>query len=139
MQSNDMAEKKRVIIDGEELPGLVFAGELSLEKGSIEVPEFKKIRVIQNGVSKTPPQELRYKIARGTNTLKFIKDWYFNDEVKDVTIIRTDAHGVEFGRTLLPQCECFQYTEPETDAASPNYAQSTIVLLPWDVIPLDAE
>ena len=139
MQSNDMAEKKRVWIDGEEIPGLVFAGELSLEKGVIDVPEFGRIRKIQNGVITTPPYELRYKLSRGTNTMKFLRDWYFNNEVKDVTIVRTDAHGTEFARTLLPSCECIKYTEPETDASSPNYAQTSITLLPWDYTPIDAE
>lgn len=139
MQPNDMAEKKKAIIDGEEVPGLVFAGELILEKGTLEVAEFKRIRVIQNGVSKNPPYKMRYKIARGTNTLQFFRNWYNNDEVKDVTIIRTDAHGDEFARTLMSECECIEYTEPETDASSPTYAQVSITLLPWNIEPIDAE
>jgi len=139
MQSNDMAEKKKVIIDGEELTGLVNAGEIALEKSTIDVPEFSRIRQIQSGIIRVPMWEVTYKIARGTDTMKFIRDWYFNDEVKDVTVIRTDAHGDEFARTLLPSCECIKYTEPQFDAANPTYAQASITLLPWDVIPLDAE
>jgi len=139
MQKNDLAEKKRVYIDGEELTGLVYAGEIRLEKGTIEVPEFRKIRTIQNGISKIPPYELRYKIARGTNTLKFCQDWYDGDEVKDVTIVRTDAHGSEFARTLLEQCECHAITAPETDSASPTYAMVSIAILPYEITPLDAE
>ena len=93
MQINDMVEKRRVLIDGEEIPGLVFAGELKREKGRVEVPEFKRKRKIQDGIKTYPEYELRYKIARGTATLKFFRDWYNKDEVKDVTVIRTDAHG----------------------------------------------
>jgi len=139
MQPNDLAEKKRVYIDGEEIPGLVYAGAIRLEKGTLEVPEFSRIRTIQNGISKIPPYELRYKIARGTSTLNFFNDWYNNDEIKDVTIVRTDAHGVEFARKLLSQCECHVKEDPETDSANPGYAMITVIILPFDITDLDAE
>ena len=139
MQPNDMAEKKRVYIDGEEIPGLVYAGELRLEKGTIEVPEFRKIRTIQNGISKIPPYELRYKISRGTNTLQFFQDWYNNDEIKDVTVVRTDAHGSEFARTLMSECECHVKADPETDSANPSYAMITVIILPFEITDLEAE
>ena len=134
-----MAEKKKVYFDGEEVPGLVYAGEIRLEKGTLEVPEFKKIRTIQNGISKIPPYELRYKVARGTNTLQFFRDWYHNDEIKDVTIVKTDAHGVEFARNLLSDCECHVIAEPETDSANPGYAMVTAIILPFEITPLEAE
>ena len=54
MQNFDMAEKVRLYSDGEELPGLVNFGEMVVERGTIEVPEFKKIRNIQNGMEKLP-------------------------------------------------------------------------------------
>lgn len=139
MQPNDMAEKKRVYIDGEEVPGFVYSGELRLEKGTIEVPEFKKIRSIQNGISKIPEYELRYKISRGTNTLKFFQDWYNLDEIKDVTIVRVDAHGSEFARTLMSQCECRVINIPETDSANPSYAMITAIILPYEITDLEAE
>ena len=65
MQSRDLAEKIRILIDGEEPEGLVNFGELALEKGEIEVPEFHKIRKIQNGMSKIPAVDLIFKISRG--------------------------------------------------------------------------
>ena len=134
-----MAEKKRVLIDGEEVPGLVNFAEIPLEKGQLEVPEFHRLRRIQNGISTVPAIDVVYKIGRDTNTLKTFKDWYFNDEDHEVTVIRTDAAGVEFGRTLLPSCECVKYAEPEFDAASPVFAQVRATILPWDVIPIDSE
>lgn len=134
-----MAEKKRVLIDGEEIPGLVNVQEITLEKAQIEVPEFKKIRRIQSGITTIPAIELTYKLARGTSTHKFMKDWYFNDEQHDVTIVRTDASGAEFARTLLPSCECVRYQEPAFDASAPVYAQVPITIAPWDVLPIDAE
>jgi hypothetical protein len=138
MQRNDLAEKKKVIIDGEEIPGLVNFAEIPLEKGQLEVPEFSKIRRIQNGISTVPAIEMTYKIARDTNTLQFFRDWYFLNQEKDVTVIRTDAAGTEFARTLLPSCECVRYAEPAFDAASPTYAQVMVTVAPWDVVPIDA-
>jgi len=139
LQINDMAEKVKVHIEGEEILGLVWKGERVLESGTIEVPEFRRTRVIQNGITKIPPQEIRYKVARGTNTSKFFRDWKQNDEVKDVVIVYTDAHGDEYERDLLQQCECIKLGKPEIDLANPTYAQIAITLLPWDIILLDGE
>jgi len=139
MQRNDLAEKKKVFIDGEEIPGLVSFQEIVLEKGQLEVPEFSKIRRIQNGITTIPAVEMTYKISKDTNTLKFFRDWFNKDEEHDVTVVRTDAAGMEFARTLLPSCECVRYMEPAFDAANPTYAQVQATLAPWDVLPIDAE
>ncbi len=138
MQRNDRAEKRRVYIDGEEIPGLVHIGEMTLEKGTIEVPEFSKIRVIQNGIMKYPPYEMKYKISKGTSTLKFFRTWFEDNEIHDVTIVRTDAHDDEFARTLLSECECAKYTEPEVGAEAPPFAQVSVTILPFEITPLDA-
>jgi hypothetical protein len=138
MQNNSQAEKKKVLFDNEEIPGLTNVAEFMLEKGVIEVPEFAKTRVIQNGVEKVSIVELTYQIKRESGTLQFFKDFYFNQEVKDVTIIRTDAHGSEFARDLLPGCESIKYTVTEYDAANPTYAQIKVTLVPWDLIPVEA-
>ncbi len=139
MQRNDLAEKKKIMIDGEEVPGLVNFGEILMEKGQLEVPEFSFIRRIQNGITTIPAVEAIYKIQRDTETLQFFRDWYFNDESKDITVIRTDASGNEFARTLLPDCECVRYLEPAFDGSAPVYAQVSVTLLPWSVIPISAE
>lgn len=136
MQRNDMAEKKRVLIDGEELPGLFMVGEVSMEKGSIEVPEFKRIRVIQNGIIKIPTVQIGYKVQRNSKTLAFLRNWFFKDEDHDVTIIRTDAAGVEFARTLLTGVELLKYTEPPFDGVNPTFAKCEPILVPWDLIPV---
>ena len=92
-QRNDLAEKKRVEFDGVEVPGLVNIAEVPLEKGQLEVPEFSRIRKIQNGISTIPAVEAVYKIAKDTNTLEFFRTWYFEDEVKDVTITEPMRQG----------------------------------------------
>ena len=137
MQRNDMVEKRRVYIDGVEIPGFVYAGELKREKGRVDVPEFKKKRKIQDGITTYPEYELRYKISRDTSTLKFFRNWFDDNENHDVTIIRTDAHGSEFERVLLSSCECIDHTIPEADLSSPTYAQVTVIIAPWEITPID--
>lgn len=136
MQSHDMAEKVRILIDNEEWQGLVSFGELSLEKGQIEVPEFHKIRLIQSGITKIPAIDVTFKISRNSNTLKRLRNWYMNDEIKDITKIRCDAAGIEFARTLFPSCECVRYHEPAFDGMNPTFAQLQTRFLAWDVIPV---
>jgi hypothetical protein len=136
MQKFDMAEKIRLFIGGEELQGLVSFGETVVERGTIEVPEFRKIRLIQNGIEKLPVIEATFKITRGSPTYKKLKNWYYKDEVHDISKVRTDAHGVEFARTMFPGCECIKYHEPAFDGANPTYAQVQTKFIPWDVIPL---
>lgn len=137
-QRNDMAEKKRVEIDGEEIPGLVNFQEITLEKGQLEVPEFDRIRRIQNGIITIPAVEMTYKIARDTNTLEFFREWYYQSQQKDVTVIRTDGSGAEFARTLLQSCELVRLQEPAFDAASPTYAQVAVTMAPWEIIGISA-
>lgn len=136
-QRNDQSEKKRVLFDGEEIEGLVSVSEVPLEKGTIDVPEGDRIRRIQNGVSTMPEVELTYKIRKDGASLEFFRNYYMENQVKDIIIIRTDATGNEFARTLLQDCECSRYVEPAFDAASPTYAQVSVRILPWEVTPLD--
>lgn len=137
-QRNDLAEKKRIMIDGEEIPGLVSITEIPLEKGVIDVPEFSRIRKIQNGITTVPVVSMVYKIQRDSRSLTFFRDWYLKDETHDITVIRTDASGAEFARTLLASCECTKYVEPEFDASSPTYAKVSVDILPYEVTPIEA-
>jgi hypothetical protein len=135
MQNNDSAEKQKIEVDGESLEGLVALNELTSEEATIEVPEYGKKRIISNGVKTIPPIEATFKIRRSSKTMKILSDWYLLDQVKDVTIITTDADGTEIKRTLYPDCECSMSTKSSSyDASSPSYAQEKIRLLPWDVI-----
>lgn len=136
MQTNAMAEKKKVFIDGVEIEGLVSVSEIPREKRTIEVPSFSTIRDIQSGITKLPPMEMVYSLKRGTNTLQFWEDFYNNNEQKDIEIVRTDADGVEFKRVLYPGCECTRAGEPEYDAANPTYAQIRVTVVPWNIIDL---
>lgn len=135
-QKNDLAEKRRLLFDGEEKPGLVKMGEFSLENGTIEVPEVDSVSEVQNGVTKIPPLEATYKIQRNGNVDKFFRDYFINKEVKDITVIRMDASGVEFGRFLLQGCECVKYSYPEYAAESPTYANVPVKFVPYKYIPL---
>lgn len=138
MQKRAMAEKRIILVDGQPLPDVTKFNEVKLEKTQIEVPTFKFIRNIQNGVIKYPAIGGIVLIARDNGNYEKFRNWYFNDEVHDVIGIRTDASGVEFARTLFTACESLTWTEPEYAAESPKYAQLEFMLLPYDVLPLPA-
>ena len=129
MQSSEMAEKKKVYWDGVEIPGLVSVSEIPREKGTVDIPSFRKIRPVQNGVVKNPEITLVYKIERDTNTLSFFDKFYDDNEVKDMEVVRTDAHSVSFDRTIYTECEIKTITEPPYDASNPDYAKITIVII----------
>lgn len=135
---NDIAEKKRFLVDGVEVVGLVSLGELSLEKGVIEVPEVDAMRLISNNIQKTPRIPGVFKIQKDSKSLTLFRNWYLNAEVHDVTVIRTDAAGNEFARTQARECECNKYTETEFDAANPTFAKVTFELCPYSVTPMAA-
>lgn len=137
-QSYDMAEKVRAYWDGEEIPGLVNMGEISIDVNQIEVPEFEITRLIDSGVRKIPALEMTYKIARESKTLKYFQNFFYNKESHDLSKVRCDADGVEFGRTLMPSCRCVGFTEPAYDAASPTYAQCKLKFAPWDIFPVQS-
>lgn len=136
MQKYDMAEKVILYIDGQELQGLVEMGEIVLEQGQIEVPEYMRIRMIANGIEKINAITAKFKITRGSNTYKILKDWYFNKEVHTLIKSRVDAHGVEFGKTQLSNVESLKYSEPAVNLASPSFAQMDCIFAPWAVDPV---
>ena len=138
MQSGSLAEKLRVEYDSVEIMGFVRMGDCEVSTDTIEVPEFKRTRLISAGIKKIPAIEMTYETRRGTNTLKFFQDFYFKNQVKDVTKIRCDAHGDEFARTALPACECVKYVEVEVDHAAVKYAQVKFTLIPWNLEPIQS-
>jgi hypothetical protein len=134
-----MAEKTRLLFDGVEIPGLVKYAGFTLEEGTIEVPEFSKLRNITNGIVKEPLIECTYKIARDSSTHQYFRSYFENKEVHDITVIRCDRDGKEFARVLLQSTECNKLVDPPFDGASPTYAQVVIGLVPWDVIKVAPE
>ncbi len=138
MQKNEMVEKRIVLWDGEEIPGLVGMGGISREKTGVEVPSFGKVITVPDGIRRIPVISFTYKINRDTNTLQFFEEFFTNNEVKSATIIRTDAHGVEFARILTPFSEARMIEMPEIDLLSPPFAQIAFEVTPWDIVYLAA-
>lgn len=135
MQNNEMVEKKRVKFDGVEVAGLVSVAEITREKSTVDVPSFRKIRKVQSDITRLPDLTLVYKVERNTDTLDFFDDFFDNNRVADVEILRTDAHGVTFGKPkIYTGCEGITMTEPAYDAASPDFAKVTIILAPEDIV-----
>jgi len=134
MQKNSIADKRRLIIDGFELPGLIAVGDITLEKGQLDAPEFKVLRKISNGIKTIPAIECTYKLDRDTESKKFIEDWFNKSEIKDVVCIYTDASGTEYRREIWSKTEIVRKNAPAYDAASPGLMRYEITLLPWDII-----
>lgn len=133
MQSTSMALKLKVQFDGKEYPGLTKFGEVSLEKGTIEVPTFSRINKIDNGIITMPEVTATFETQRNTATRKFLQNYYLNGEEHDLTIILTDADGVEFERQSWISTRCRVLKSPEIDLASPTYAQIQVAFLPFDI------
>lgn len=138
MAKNDQAEKKQLLADGNELPGLVNLGEYIIEDGTIRVPGLKTDVPVRNGVQVVPEIEAVFKITRGSETLQILKDWYYKNETHEITIIRTDGAGIEFAREIWQNVECGKIGTPGFDASSPTYAQISVKFLPEKIIPIGA-
>lgn len=138
-EKNDQVEKKILLIDGEDLPGLIAIDEYIIEDDVVEIPGRDTTVSVRNGVKKVPPVPVTYKVTRDSATLKFYEDWYYKKEFHDVTLIRTDGAGNEFARELWPNTELSKLNAPAYDAAAPVAAQLLATLLPEDIIPLAAE
>jgi hypothetical protein len=96
----DMVEKKIVLVDGNELAGLINIEEYVVEQAEVEIPSRDGIVPVKNGVTKVPPINAVYKITRDSSTIKTLQNWFENNEYHDVTIIVTDATGQEIRREL---------------------------------------
>lgn len=129
----DQVEKKRIYADGEEIEGLISMDEYTLEDGVVSVPGFKKIVPVRNGVTTIPPINAVFKITRGSSTLKFMQDWYFKNEIKEITVERTDRAGTVFSTDLMSKTELSKNGVPAYDAAAPGVAQISVTLLPEDI------
>lgn len=137
MQNASMANKVKILWDGVDIPGLVRLGEVPQEDGSIDVPSPSKIVKISTGVTQMPEIPATYETQRNTITRKFFQDFHRNKEVKDCTVIRFDASGVEFARELWSSVECRRFSDPEVDHGSVSYSKIDVILLPYDITPVD--
>ena len=129
----DQVEKKRIYADGVEIEGMISIDEYTIEDGIVSVPGFQKIVPVKNGVKTIPSIGAVFKVTRGSATLKFMQDWYEKNEVKEVTLERTDRAGVVFATELWSKVECAKNGVPAYDAASPGVAQISVILLPEDI------
>jgi len=121
MQTSDMALKRKVLVDGKELPGLTATSDVKDTEATVEVPGFGRIVEIRSGVKKFEPIESTWKIQRDTITHKFLWDWHYKNENHDVTVVNTDATGEEVNRWLLRDCELPDYNERSYSAAGVEY------------------
>jgi len=136
MQKSSSAEKKRIFWDGEEVPGLIDVQEMKLTKATIKVPGFKRLRTISSNIIEIPVLELKYKVEKGTSTMKFFETFFFTEQCKDCTEVRVDQYDNEIQRRLWPQCECIDKVDSPYRAENPELMVVTIQVAPWDIISL---
>lgn len=139
MPKGDQIEKKKMLVDGEELEGLVNLGEYGAKDTVVEIPGQKKTVPVRNGVKIVPQIPSTYKLKRNSATLKRLEDWYYKHEFHDCVIIKTDGAGNEFARELWPNTEIGELNFPAYDASAPVFAQGSPLFLPEDIIPIDPE
>lgn len=121
MQKNDQSLKRKILFDGEEVPGLVECSDIKDEEGTIEVPGFNRKVSIKDGVKSFAPVDATYKCQKDSITEKFFSDYYYLNQVKDVDIIDTDATGVEVSRYLLRDCENSLFDKRSYNAGGVEY------------------
>ena len=139
IQLNDMALKRKILIDGEEIPGLVETSALKDEEGIVEVPSFNRKIPVKDGVKMLDPVDCVYKIQRDTITEKFFRDWYYKNEYHDVTYLNTDATGAEVNKLLCRDCECKKFDQRAFNAAGIEFFGIAVTLTcTTPPVPLDS-
>lgn len=135
----DLTEKRKLLIDGDEWPGLIGVEAYELAQGTVEVPGRDKIVPVKNGVLKIPEINAKYKTSRDSPTYSRFISWRDNNEFHDVTCIVMDQTGREIARELWPNTECSKVDRDAYAAEAPVPAAINVRLLPEDVIPIAAE
>lgn len=129
MQKNDLGLKRKILIDGEEVPGLVETSPLVDEEGTLDVPSFGRKIPIKDGIKRCAPLDCVYKVARDTKTQKFFYDWFNKNEYHDVTVINTDVTGEAVDKWLLQNCECSKYDARPFNAGAVEFFGVAVTLI----------
>jgi hypothetical protein len=133
MQEGAMIAKGRLLIDGEELPGLIRVGGHDLEQKSVSVPGYFKEYTITSNTMVIPQIELEYVNERESKTMQALDDFHIKREKKTITLIREDGDGVEYARELWLRCESVKLTKPEINFESAALAKYVITVAPQDI------
>jgi hypothetical protein len=133
MQKPSIIEKKILLWDGVEIPGLIKVAEMKKTKKTAKSPGYYKERDVSSEVTMVPNMECTYKVDRGTITQKFFNDFFEKRQVKDCTEVRTDQNGVPIERRLWQMCECIDHRTPPYDAENPEIMSVTVIVAPWDI------
>lgn len=127
-QKNELSQKRKLLVDGNELPGLIECSGPKDEDSMLKVPRFGRVVSIKSGVKEFEPITAKYAIKRGTNTKAVLMSWKFNDELHDVVLINCDAAGAEIDRWLLQDCELPHVEESKYDAGNVEYMSLNVTI-----------
>ena len=115
MQKRGRSEKRRLLFDGVEFPGLVRCGGLSPEEGELEVAELQRLYTVGDGTIKWPPLEGAFLDTDANGIEAFFRAWKLQHQTKEVTYIRVDGHGDDVQRVILPDTECLKMKHTDAD------------------------
>lgn len=135
----DQVEKRKLLVDNEELEGLISISEYDIAEGVEQVAGTDRTVPVKNGVTVIPEITCIFKNKRSSKTMKFLQDWKYKNETHDCVMIRTDGAGREISRELWPNVECSKVNGGGYDAASPVTSVTNVILLPENIIPIDPE
>ena len=133
MQKPAIVEKKILLWDGIEIPGLMRVAEIKKTKTTAKSPGYYKSRTVSSEITEIPVMECQYKIERGTMTEKFFNDFFELRQVKDCTEVRTDQFGTPIERRIWQMCECIDHRTPPYDSETPELMSVTVIVAPWDI------
>ena len=135
MQRQAISDRRIVLINGEQIGGLLTVSETGIENPPIEVPENGYTRLIQSSNKKIKQLDLSYLVKRDSPTLKYFFDWFKSGSfARDVVMYFTDASGEILNakhRSVFGDCELGNLIEPAFDEGSVQKAILTVSLYPY--------
>jgi len=134
MQRQGITVVKILLINGQQIPGLLKFPEAGPEEDAIEVPEQGFTGVIGSGQRKLKVLDVEYLIKRDSITLGYHLDWDASSgEERDVVLLHTDKTGDPanaFMREIFESCGLGPIRTPDFDQASRKFAQFKVSYFP---------
>jgi hypothetical protein len=135
MQRQAISDRRIILINGEQVGGLLTISETGIDNAPIEIPELGYTRLIQSSNKKIKQVDLAYLVKRESPTLKYFWDWFKSGgNARDVVMYFTDSSGEVTNakhRTILGECELGNFIEPAFDEGAIAKAMLTVSLYPY--------
>jgi hypothetical protein len=135
MQRQALADRRILIINGDQIGGLLTVSETGIDNPPIEVPELGYTRLIQSSNKKIKQIDVGYLVKRESPTLKYFIDWYKSGgHARDAVMYYTDSSGDitnALHRSIFGDCELGNFIEPAFDEGAIAKAMLSLSLYPY--------